>query len=179
MYESYWKLSRKPFDNTTDPDFYFPGESHQAALLKLRYAIENRRGGALLTGAGGTGKTLVAGMLGEMLGETFQPLIHLVFPQMSTADLLAYLADELDGSSSKQYDAGVRHSVHRIERFLGDNTHRDRHAVVIVDEAQLVDNSHTFEAIRLLMNFQWAGQPGLTLLLVGQTGLLPTLQRIP
>ena len=97
MYESYWKLSRKPFDNTTDPDFYFPGESHQAALLKLRYAIENRRGGALLTGAGGTGKTLVAGMLGEMLGETFQPLIHLVFPQMSTADLLAYLADELDG----------------------------------------------------------------------------------
>ncbi|MEE8452489.1 MAG: AAA family ATPase [Thermoguttaceae bacterium] len=179
MYESYWQLSRKPFDNATDPDFYFPGESHQAALLKLRYAIENRRGGALLAGTEGTGKTLVAGMLREVLDETFQPFIHLVFPQMSTAELLAYLADELDGSSSKKYDAGVRHSVSRIERFLGDNTHQGRHAVVVVDEAQLLDNSHTFEAIRLLMNFQWSGQPGLTLLLVGHTSLLPTLQRMP
>lgn len=177
MYESYWQLSQKPFDNGTDPDFYFPSESHQAALLKLRYAIENRRGAALLAGAEGTGKTLLAGMLRGMLDETFQPFVHLVFPQMSTAELLAYLADELDGASSKNFDAGIRHSVSRIERFLGDNAKRGRHAVVVVDEAHLLDNSHTLEAIRLLLNFEWSGQPGLMLLLVGHTSLLPTLQR--
>ncbi len=179
MYESYWQLKRKPFDSTADPDFYFPGESFQAALLKLRYAIENRRGGALLTGPPGVGKTLVAGMLKKMLGDEFQPLIHLVFPQMPTAELLGYLADELDSSDPATRDDSVRQSVRRIERFLADNTQRDRHTVVIIDEAHLVENSHTLEAIRLLMNFQPAGQQGLTLLLVGQTSLIPTLQRIP
>ena len=63
MYESYWKLNQKPFENCSDPRFYYPGESHQAALLKLRYAIENRRGGALLAGPCGSGKTLLVGML--------------------------------------------------------------------------------------------------------------------
>ena len=35
MYESYWQLSQKPFENSADPRFYYPGEAHQAALLKL------------------------------------------------------------------------------------------------------------------------------------------------
>ena len=46
MYESYWQLRQRPFENNADPQFYYPGESHQAALLKLHYAVENRRGGA-------------------------------------------------------------------------------------------------------------------------------------
>ncbi|GAG08635.1 unnamed protein product, partial [marine sediment metagenome] len=63
MYESYWQLTTRPFDNGDDSRFYFPSESHQGALLKLRYAVENRRGGALLSGAAGLGKTLLANML--------------------------------------------------------------------------------------------------------------------
>ena len=58
MYETYWQLDQKPFENAADTRFFFPGETHQSALLKLRYAVENRRGGALLTGAAGTGKNL-------------------------------------------------------------------------------------------------------------------------
>ena len=58
MYETYWRLKQKPFENAADPRFYYPGESHQAALLRLRYAVENRRGAALLAGPSGSGKTL-------------------------------------------------------------------------------------------------------------------------
>jgi type II secretory pathway predicted ATPase ExeA len=179
MYESYWQLKQKPFENSADPRFYYPGESHQAALLKLRYAVENRRGGALLTGGSGTGKTLLVGMLRQMLGEQFTPYLHLVFPQMSTAEWLAYLAGELDGSTSDNGGGGVHESIRRIKHFLADNTQQGRHAVIAVDEAHLIDNAHTLEAMRLLLNFESAGQPGLTLLLVGQTGLLPTLERMP
>ena len=63
MYETYWRLKQKPFENAADPRFYYPAESHQAALLKLRYAIENRRGAGLLVGPSGSGKTLVTTML--------------------------------------------------------------------------------------------------------------------
>ena len=179
MYESYWQLTQKPFDDTVDPRFYFPGESQQAALLKLRYAVENRRGGALLAGPNGSGKTLIVNILRQVLSESFQPLAHLVFPQMSTGELLAYLADELDGSAASPAVPSVAESVRRIERFLAENTRQGRHAVVVVDEAHLLESARTFQTLRLLLNFQTDGQPGLTLLLVGQPALLPMLDRMP
>ncbi len=179
MYESYWQLEQRPFENCCDPRFYYPGESHQAALLKLRYAVENQRGGALLAGPSGSGKTLALTMLRASLGEEFTPLVHLVFPQMSADQLLAYLADELTGSVNGSPAPGVQQSVRRIEQFLADNTQAGRHAVVAVDEAHLLDDSRTLEAVRLLLNFELAGRPGLTLLLLGQTAILPTLDRMP
>lgn len=179
MYESYWQLERKPFDNNSDPRFYFPDESRQAALLKLRYAIENRRGGALLAGPSGTGKTLVVGMLRAMLGEGFAPFIHLVFPQMSAEQLLAYLAGELTGSGDLEDTPCVQQSIRQIERYLTENTEHGRHAVIVVDEAHLLGDARTLEAMRLLLNFELAGRPALTLLLVGQTAILPVMDRMP
>ncbi len=205
MYESYWHLRQKPFENAADPRFYYPGESHQAALLKLRYAIESRRGAALLAGVSGTGKTLLVNMLRESVAKECTPFVHLVFPQMSTDELLAYLAEALDSHTQQERPAAgrvglgrselgraerrnterasdgpaVSQSIRRIERCLAANVESGKHAVVAVDEAHLIDCPETLEALRLLLNFQPAGQPGLTLLLTGQTGLLPILERTP
>ena len=147
MYETYWHLKQKPFENVADPRFYYPGESHQAALLKLRYAIENRRGGALLAGPSGTGKTLVATLLRGTLGANFAPFVHLVFPKMATAELLAYLADELDGANSAAATPDLRASTQRIERFLAANTKKGRHAVVVIDEAHLLHDADTTDGL--------------------------------
>jgi general secretion pathway protein A len=178
MYETYWRLKQKPFENAADPHFYYPAEPHQAALLKLRYAIENHRGAALLAGPSGSGKTLIAAMLREMLDETCAPLVHLVFPQMSAPEFLGYLADELDGAAPAGETPGVQTSVRRIGDFLRANAEKGRHAVVAVDEAHLLD-APTLEALRLLLNFEPGGAPAMTLLLIGQPSLLPTIDRLP
>jgi type II secretory pathway predicted ATPase ExeA len=179
MYEAYWRLKQKPFENAVDPQFYYPGEAHQAALLKLRYAIENRCGAGMLAGPSGSGKTLLVMLLRGMLGEQYAPFVHMVFPQFSSADLLSYLADELTGPRPDDGPSSVQASVRRIERFLADNAANGRHAVVAIDEAQLVTNVETLETLRLLLNFQSNGVPNLTLLLVGQPSLLTTLERMP
>lgn len=179
MYETYWQLHQKPFEMGADPRFYYPGETHQAALLKLRYAVESCRGGTLLAGPSGCGKTLIIGLLRQMLGPDCFPFVHLVFPQMSAAELLAYLAGELTGETYPDRCPGVQETVRQIERFLAENTARGRRAVVVVDEAHLCDDPATLEAIRLLLNFEPAGQPGMTLFLSGQTALLPILDRMP
>ena len=179
MYETYWQLTQKPFENTTDARFYYPSESHQAALLKLRYAIENRRGAALLAGPSGCGKTLLTTMLPGILGENFTPLVRLVFPQMSTAELLAYLADELEGADPTAETPGVQASIGRIQRFLTTNCQQGRHAVLVIDEAHLLGGVQTFEALRLLLNFEPGGAPGMTLLLVGEPAILPSMDRMP
>jgi type II secretory pathway predicted ATPase ExeA len=179
MYETYWHLNEKPFENGTDSRFYYPAESHQAALLKLRYAVENRRGAAILAGPSGAGKTLITSMLRGMLAEEFSPFVHLVFPQMPTSDLLAYLADELDGRGCDHAGGEIAANVRRIERFLNANVSKGRHTIIAVDEAQLLENPNAFEALRLLLNFEPTGRPALTLLLVGQTTLLPLIDRMP
>ena len=179
MYQSHWQLTQKPFENCVDPRFYYPCESHQAAILKLRYAIENQRQAALLAGASGIGKTLLVDMLRNALGETFTPFVHIVFPQMATEQLLAYMADELEGSATSDRSPDVQQSVRRIETLLAAAAQEERHPVIAVDEAHLLSDAPTLEALRLLLNFVADGRSVMTLLLVGQPGVLPTLDRTP
>jgi len=178
MYEAYWELQTRPFENCADPRYYYPSEVHQGALLKMRYAVENVRGAALLAGESGSGKTLVINSLRKMLAEKFRPFVHLVFPQMSARELLAYMAHEL-GAAASPVSASVDETVFALKRFLNENAAHGRHAVVAVDEAQLLLDSGALETMRLLLNFETDDQPGLTLLLVGQPAILPALARMP
>ncbi len=179
MYESYWQLRVKPFEEIVDGEFYYPSQTHQAALLKLRYAIENHRAAALLAGASGLGKTLVAGMVRSMLDESFCPFVHLCFPQMPVDQLMTYLAVQLTGRGATGPAEQLWQSVDRIERFLAENTKSGHHAVVVIDEAHLLGDRETLEAIRLLTNFETSGRPAMTLVLSAQPGLLPVLDRNP
>jgi type II secretory pathway predicted ATPase ExeA len=178
MYEAYWQLDAKPFEPTSDARFYYPGESHQAALLKLRYAIENRREAALLAGPAGLGKTLLVSALARMLPATLQPRVHLVFPQMPPHQLVAYVASELTGTTVA-HEEGVDRHVRRIQQTLIENAAAKRHAVLFVDEAHLLRDNGGLETLRLLLNLQVNGAPAMTLVLLGHTLLLPTLERLP
>lgn len=178
MYESHWQLKAKPFEDSLDGRFYYPSEAHQGALLKLRYAIENRRGAALLSGAAGLGKTLLIQTLSQQLADSFQPRVHVVFPQMPAEQILAYLAGELTSETYPTTPA-VQQCVRRIEKALHENAQAGKHAVIVLDEAHLLEDARSLETMRLLLNFQQEGQPCLTLLLVGHPSLLPTLDRTP
>ena len=177
MYESHWQLAARPFDHSADARFYYPGESQQGALLKLRYALENRRGAALLTGAAGLGKTLLAQTLTRQLGESLSPRVHLVFPQMPAGQLLAYLADQLGASEGPTLT--IEQSLRRIETRLRENAKAGKHAVIVIDEAHLLDDSQALETVRLLLNLEHDARPLASFLLTGQTSLLLAIERRP
>jgi general secretion pathway protein A len=179
MYEAYWQLQSRPFENCTDTRFYYPSEAHQGALLKLRYAVENRRGAALLAGGAGVGKTLLINALKRQVGQSCTPFVHLVFPQMSVSELLNYLAAELGALTSATTSVTVDESVRKVQQFLEENTRRGCHAVVAIDEAQLLLETDALETLRLLLNFEAQSQPALTMILSGQPQLLPALERLP
>jgi type II secretory pathway predicted ATPase ExeA len=177
MYEDYWQLQSRPFDDVTDPRGYYPSEVHQGALLKLRYALENRRGAALLCGASGTGKTMLVNMLRRQLPESCAPLSHVVFPQLTPRELVAYLADEL-GAPGAASNGALDEDLRRLQRFLSDNAARGRQAVLAIDEAHLLVENGLLDTVRLLLNFEVDGRAVWTLLLIGQPTLLPVVERM-
>jgi general secretion pathway protein A len=179
MYQNYWQLLHKPFESSVDQRFYYPSEGHQAALLKLRYSIENREGAALVVGGGGTGKSLLLSLLQRHLPEQCAPFVRLVFPQMPAADLLTYLADELGAPAPQNARHTFEECVRRLQRFLAENAENGRHAVVAIDEAHLLEDRRTLEALRLLLNFETEAKPQLTFLLVGQPSLISIVERVP
>lgn len=179
MYEEYWRLNSRPFENRIGNDAYYPAETHQAAMLKLRYAIENRRAAALLCGPSGMGKSLVSDLLLRQLDETFRPLHHLVFPALESQQLLRYLVHQID-TRNGDWPRETSADLLRFEKFLQTNLNADRHAVIIVDEAHLLEQHGLLEPLRLLLNVGAAASPGesaWTLVLTGQPTLLSHVER--
>lgn len=179
MYLDYWQLASKPFEPGADRSNFFACESHEAALVKLRYAVENRRGAVLLAGPAGVGKTMLVQLFRSELAAMFSPQAQVVFPQMSNRDLLAYVADSLGAPAAESPRYTIDESVRRIENTLRRNAEQGQHAVLVIDEAHLLEDSDAFETLRLLLNFEHAGTPLLTLLLIGQMNLVTAVSRLP
>ena len=69
MYRSYYNLTKKPFQLTTDPKFLWLGEKHKEALATLKYGVIDQKGFLLVTGDVGTGKTTLINALLESIEE--------------------------------------------------------------------------------------------------------------
>ncbi len=180
MYEGYWQLDRNPFGDDADLRGFFRSATHQATLLKLRYLIENGKGTGLLVGGTGIGKSYLIQALCRQLAEPFGPFVHLVFPQMSAPELLAWLAIELgaqDEAGGREADRLDR-TIRQIELRLRAYGEEGRHPVIIVDEAHLIEDVQVFQALRLLLNFPQQTGCRFSLIFVGQNELLNTVRRL-
>lgn len=182
MYSQHWKLERRPFENTLEPEFFFPSQTHQAAVLKLRYLIENQKGAGVLVGPTGTGKTFVTRRLIQELGSQIGPWMNFVFPQMTADDLLTDIAIRLGGELATASPNSVlpRSAALRIiERSLDEHARAGRHPVLVIDDAHLIDDPATLQTLELLLNFQQPPQRAFSLILLGDRLLLSRLSRLP
>jgi len=71
-----------------------------------------------------------------------------------------------------------RELIHQLNDHLYKNLNEGKSSVIIVDEAQLIDDELTFEELRLLLNFQLNDRFLLTLILIGQPELREKIRMI-
>jgi type II secretory pathway predicted ATPase ExeA len=167
VYEAHFGLARRPFVETVDPSAYVPLPGHEAALRRLRYAVEQSRGPAVLHGPPGSGKTMLARRLSGLLG---RPSVHLTFPALPAAELLAMVAEELGELAAPPYS--MLDALRHLRGRLAASAVLGVRPLLVVDEAQAIRDPDTFEALRLLLNFATDGSPDLSMLLVGGTEFL-------
>ena len=174
MYETRFSFRRRPFPATPDSRAYYPATSHERALALLQRALDDGDSLALLTGAPGTGKTLVCHCLLERLGEGVASafLTHSHFSSRS-ALLQAILYD-----LSLPYEgAGEQELRLRLTDFLLNHYRAGSRTVLVVDEAQHL-GPDLLEELRLLGNLEGGRGRAVQVVLAGQPGLLETL-RLP
>ena len=63
MYQSHWGLRESPFHEGHDPQAFYQSPTHEEALARLHFLVEQRRRLGLLLGPEGSGKSLLLELL--------------------------------------------------------------------------------------------------------------------
>jgi len=173
MYEAYWGLKEKPFENTPDPRFFYYSSQHEESLYRLLYAVKEQKGAAMLTGIFGCGKTLLGRTILRELGKDIYRVAFLTNPQMDYIELIMAIANSLGATDlpTKKTEVLTNVVLGSISTILENNMKDNKKTVVIIDEAHVITDKHVWEGLRLLLNFQTDDRFLLTLLLLGQPEL--------
>jgi len=170
MYNDYWGFKEKPFENTPDPRFFYCSAKHEEALMRLLYAVQERKSSAMLSGECGSGKTLLSRIiLTRLMNKEEYKVALVVNPAIPLLELLGEIVYQLGADNP----AGERKIdiLRRLNEILYSVSQDGKHTVIIIDEAQTIAEDSVFDELRLLLNFQVNERFLLTLLLLGQPEL--------
>ncbi|MGD8228454.1 MAG: AAA family ATPase [Desulfobacteraceae bacterium] len=167
MYLDYWDFKEFPFENVPDPRFFYLSKSHEEALTRLLYAAKMRKGGAMLSGEIGCGKTTLTKVCVQELPQEKFDIGLIINPKLEPVEFLQEVLYQLHVTDVP--DTKVKCLKLLNERMI-ENMKVDRETVLMVDEAQLL-TKETLEEIRLLLNFQLEDRFLITIILLGQPEL--------
>jgi len=174
--EEYWGLKEPPFENSPNPKFLYLSPEHEEGLTRMAYAVKRRKGAAMLTGEYGCGKTTIVRTLLRRLEPERYEVGLLVNPWWNATDFLRELLFQmgLDAQETSKFDL-----IHTLNDLFYKNYRAGLENVIIVDEAQLIQDDSIFEELRLLLNFQLDERFLVTLLLIGSPELRDKIRRLP
>jgi general secretion pathway protein A len=169
---NFFGLREQPFGVTPDPRFLYFSPSHREAFASLIYAIEAKRGFSALIAEPGMGKTSLLFHLLEKIQNSARTAF-LFQPEPDQHGLLRSLLVDLG------IDAGLKsvsHMHEALNQILLLESQTGRHFVVVIDEAQDLEDS-VLESVRLLSNFETPHAKLMHIVLAGQPALANRLAK--
>ncbi len=172
MYAHFYQLSENPFNLTPDPKFHYVNTSTREAMASILHGVKSRKGFITLIAEAGTGKTtLLKRIVDEIEGET--QVVFVFNPGVSFDELLEFICSEL---GIETHGCKRLHLLDRLNSHLLEQLTRGRNVVVMIDEAQTLEDS-VLEELRLLSNLETAKEKILQILLSGQPELEEKLRK--
>jgi general secretion pathway protein A len=173
--DAYWGLRETAFENAPNPRFLWLSPAHSDALVRLSYALRQRRGCAVLTGEPGCGKTLLTRAVVQRLEPSRYEVGLLTNPHGGRVDLLREVLYELGVETGETDRAELQHQLHDL---IARNFQEGRETVLIVDDAQQADDPEWFEELSALLNIQTNERALVTILLAGTPDLIPKVHAV-
>lgn len=172
MYAEFYNFTGKPFQLTPDQKFFFNSKVHNRAMAYLRYGLEQGEGFIVITGAVGTGKTmLVRNLFGELDPQEVVAA-QLVTTQVQPEDMLRMVCASFGLAHEGLNKATMLHNLWALARARHAEGKR---ALLVVDEAHNLP-ARSVEELRMLSNFQAGGSSLFQSFLLGQEEFKRILQ---
>jgi len=152
-YLEYYGLSSEPFSNAPVSRFYYNAPQHQQALTRLLYAVNSMKGLAVLVGEIGAGKTTLARrMLDSLPEEEYEAALLVIIHSGITASwLLRRIALQIGVENPAQEKLAL---LSQLYQRLLQIYEQGRKAVVLIDEAQMLETRELMEEFRGLLNLE-------------------------
>ena len=173
-FEQFYGLTEQPFSNAPDPRFYYESSQHGEAMIRLMHSVNTMKGLVCLIGDVGTGKTLLARKSLDVLQSQeskYEPaLIVMVHTEVSADWLLKKIATQLGVKDPAETKSAL---LTQLLNKLVEVYEAGKKAVIIIDEANMLQTKEIFEEFRGLLNLEVPGQKLITIVLIG----LPELDK--
>ena len=152
-YLEHFGLTEEPFSNAPVSRFYFESPQHEQALVRLTHAVSRMRGLSVLGGDIGAGKTTLARRLLDALPEEeYEAALFVIIHSGVTASwLLRRIALQLGVENPAQEKLAL---LSQLYQRLMQIYEQGRKAVVLIDEAQMLETRELMEEFRGLLNLE-------------------------
>lgn len=146
-------LSHEPFSNAPVSRFYYNSQQHADALTRLTYAVDSMKGLAVLVGQIGHGKTTLARrMLDALPEDKFEAALLVIIHSGITASwLLRRIALQLGVQNPHTEKLAL---LGQLYQRLVQIYEQGKKAVVLIDEAQMLQTKELMEEFRGLLNLE-------------------------
>jgi general secretion pathway protein A len=166
MYLEHFGLEVYPFGTSPDPRFFYPSAKHKEALACLIYAVEQRKGFALITGEVGAGKSMLCRAAFAEFGDHVLTAL-VTHTSLSPKQFFQAVCAEFNIPYRNRSKIEL---IHAIKALLENQRNQQRNVVLIVDEAQNLSIA-VLEEVRMLGNLEAAHEKLIQIILVGQPEL--------
>lgn len=170
MILKFYNLREQPFGATPDTRYLFSSATHREALASLLYGVKEGRGFIGLIAKPGMGKTTLLFRSLNQLKESSKTVF--LFQTISTPiDFLRTLLRDL---GVEDVSGGLEELQARLTQILVEHSQRGQKLIVVIDEAQNLDND-VLELVRMLSNFETSKEKLIHIILAGQPQLAKKL----
>ena len=165
MYQSHWGLDQAPFRTDLDPRFFYQGPTHDEALARLHFLVEQRRRMGLLLGEHGSGKSLLLLVFAEEIRRQGLPVAQVSLLGVEPSEFPALLAMHLEMNLPR---GAPFHVIWRsIDDRLAEYRYQRVRSVVLLDDADRAKPDVLAQVARLAQLQQGPDSP-LTLVLAAR-----------
>ena len=179
-YFSILNLTREPFSNSPDPEFFYQSRQHLDCLQKLELSLHLRRGLNVIIGEVGTGKTTLCRQLIRRFAQRKETETHLILDPLfrDGSDFLAMVAKLLsgkrpaEGATDWQVKEFIKHSLFR------KGVDQKKTTVLIIDEGQKIP-VFCLELLREFLNYETNEYKLLQIVIFAQTEFESIIRQHP
>lgn len=139
MFNEYWGLRHSPFDSSRDTDAFYPSRTHDEALARMAFLVEQGRRIGTLSGPAGAGKSYVLGLFARQMQRRGARAALLSVSGVPAAGIAWELADRLGVSG--EGGADDPRLWRRLREHLQENTSQRIYTLVLFDDADCEDSA--------------------------------------